>query len=102
MAKSPKAAEAAQALFCAVVDYEGKVIKPIPQNYRSFMNQYKGTLKKVGRKVITPGVTNKTIDDLLIKDEDWYKSSVNIANKLFEETKKIAKKNSSKNKTQGN
>ena len=101
MAKSPKAAEAAQALFCAVVDYEGKVIKPIPQNYRSFMNQYKGTLKKVGRKVITPGVTNKTIDDLLIKDEDWYKSSVNIANKLFEETKKIAKKTHQRIKPKG-
>ena len=84
MAKSPKAAEAAQALFCAVVDYEGKIIKPIPQNYRSFMNDYGSTVKKVGRKVIIPGVTDKAIETLLIKDEEWYKSSVNIANKLFD------------------
>jgi len=101
MAKSPKAAEAAQALFCAVVDYEGKIIKPIPQNYRSFMNDYGSTVKKVGRKVIIPGVTDKAIETLLIKDEEWYKSSVNIANKLFEETEKIAKKTHQRIKPKG-
>ena len=35
MADSPKEAEAAQALFCAVVDYEGRKINPIPRNYRA-------------------------------------------------------------------
>ena len=101
MAKSPKAAEAAQALFCAVVDYEGKIIKPIPQNFLSFKKKYDSTIKKVRRKVVTPGVTSQSIEDLLIKDEEWYKSSVNIANKLLEETKKLAKKTYNKIKPKG-
>ena len=42
MADSPKEAEAAQALFCAVVDYEGKKIHPKPRNYRAFARTYEG------------------------------------------------------------
>ena len=36
MADSPKEAEAAQALFCAIVDYEGKLISPVPKDYQAF------------------------------------------------------------------
>ena len=40
MADSPKEAEAAQALFCAIVDYEGKKISPIPNNYIAFRSRF--------------------------------------------------------------
>ena len=66
MAASPKAAEAAQALFSAIVDYQGKKINPIPNNYRSFKKIYEPIMKRVRRKVVTPGVTLDAIDAFLI------------------------------------
>ena len=50
MADSPKEAEAAQALFCAVVDYEGKKISPIPGDYDAFKMKNKKTIKKPSHK----------------------------------------------------
>ena len=44
MADSPKEAEAAQALFCAVVDYEGKKIHPKLRNYSAFVRTYERTI----------------------------------------------------------
>ena len=90
MADSPKEAEAAQALFCAVVDYEGKKISPIPPDYDSFYEKYERTINRVRRKVVTPGVSLANIDNFLTDDLDWYNSSVNVANILFDETKRIA------------
>ena len=40
MADSPKQAEAAQALFSAIVDYLGKPI-PMLENYNKFKKEYK-------------------------------------------------------------
>ena len=92
MADSPKWAEAAQAIFCAVLDYEGKPFDPKPRNYKAFKRQYGKQMKAVDRNVKHPGVSLSTIEQNLTKDQDWYDSSINIANKVFTETKNIARK----------
>lgn len=101
MADSPKEAEAAQALFCAVVDYEGKQISPKPRNFLAFKDKYRLTIQKVRRKVVTPGVTIDGIERFLTRDQEWYDSSVNIANKLLTETRKIARNTYNKIKPSG-
>ena len=91
MADSPKEAEAAQALFCAVVDYEGKKISPVPPNYEAFLRTYEKTISRVRRKVVTPGISLDQIGRLLnVHRNRWYDSSVNIANQLFEDTEGLA------------
>ena len=92
MADSPKWAEAAQAIFCAVLDYEGKPFDPKPRNYTAFKRKYGKQMKAVDRNVKHPGVSLSTIEQNLTKDQDWYDSSINIANKVFTETKNIARK----------
>lgn len=91
MADSPKEAEAAQALFCAIVDVTNK---PIPLSYKTYA-QYKIENKDDINRAIkiteTPGVSLSQIEKFLEKDSDWFTSSVNIANKLLEKTEKIAK-----------
>ena len=102
MADSPKEAEAAQALFCAVVDYEGKKISPIPGNYIAFKKKYEKTMQRVRRKVITPGISLSSIENLLLDNRNqWYDSSVNIANQLFDDTKRLAKKTHNRIKPAG-
>ena len=102
MADSPKEAEAAQALFCAVVDYEGKKINPVPSDYTAFKEKYQRTMDRVKRKVKYPGVSLTRIETLLNANSNgWYNSSINIANKLFEETKRIARKTHNKIKPPG-
>jgi len=101
MADSPKWAEAAQAIFCAVVDYEGRTLDPPPPNYLAFKQQYGKTMTKVERHVKHPGVSVNTIETNLTKDKDWYDSSINIANKLFTETKNIARKTHNRIKPKG-
>ena len=101
MADSPKEAEAAQALFCAVVDYEGKKIHPKPRNYRAFARTYERTIQRVRRKVVTPGVSIESMGRFLTEDQDWYDSSVNIANHLLDKTEEIAKNTYNKIKPKG-
>ena len=97
MADSPKEAEAAQALFCAIVDYEGKKISPIPNNYIAFRSRYGKVMNRIRRKVITPGIPMQRIENLLLDENNgWYESSVNIANKLFDDIKKLSKKTHNK------
>tara|TARA_Y100000592_G_C5438664_1_gene302145 strand:- start:56 stop:1444 length:1389 start_codon:yes stop_codon:yes gene_type:complete len=100
MADSPKQAEAAQALFSAIVDLKGSPLPNIP-NYLSFKQRYKSEIKKVSRKVITPGVSLNSIEDLLNSDNEWFLSSVNIANKLLFETRKLARATHNKIKPKG-
>ena len=86
MADSPKEAEAAQALFCAIVDYEGKLISPVPKDYQAFKKKYSKSINAVKSKVKTPGINLTRIESLLnVSKNKWYHSSVNIANKLFED-----------------
>lgn len=90
---SPKEGEAAQALFCAVVDYEGKKIDSDKvSNYDEFKKVYKNAISRVKNKVIHRGITESNIAKLLNKHQNgWYDSSVNIANQLFDDVKKISK-----------
>ena len=102
MADSPKEAEAAQALFCAVVDYEGKEIDPIPENYAAFKEKYETTMNMVSTKVKTPGIGLSQIEKLLSDESNkWYDSSVNIANELFAEASRISKKTHNRIKPKG-
>ena len=101
MADSPKWAEAAQALFSAVLDYEGKTFDPKPRNYAAFKKAYGKQMKAVDRHVKHPGVTIAQIEQHLTRDQDWYDSSINIANKIFTETKNIARKTHNRIKPAG-
>lgn len=92
MADSPKEGEAAQALFCAIVDLKGKLLPTNIPNYIVFKQTYRREINMVRRKVVTPGVSESGIERLLLKDNDWFLSSVNIANKIFTETKRLAAK----------
>ena len=100
MADSPKEGEAAQALFCAIVDLKGTPFPPIP-NYIVFKQNYRREINTVRRKVVTPGVTESGIEQLLLRDNDWFLSSINIANKIFTETKRLAAKTHQKIKPPG-
>ena len=101
MADSPKQAEAAQALFSAIVDYRGAPIREDIPNYTVFSQTYKKEIRAVSRKVVTPGVSSASIEQLLNKDKDWFKSSINIANKLFSDTAKLSKKTHGRIKPKG-
>jgi hypothetical protein len=101
MADSPKQAEAAQALFSAIVDLKGAPIPRSIPNYSIFKEKYKKEIQIVSRKVITPGVSLNDIENFLVKDQDWYKSSINIANRLLVATKKLSKKTYNKIKPKG-
>mgnify|MGYP001292851702 FL=1 len=100
MADSPKEGEAAQALFCAIVDLKGTPFPPIP-NYIVFKQNYRREINTVRRKVVTPGVSESGIEQLLLRDNDWFLSSINIANKIFTETKRLAAKTHQKIKPPG-
>ena len=100
MADSPKQAEAAQALFCALVDLKGG---PLPRlaNFEVFQERFKKDIQTVSRKVITPGVPYSSIEKFLIKNPDWYNSSINIANRLLIATKTLSRKTYNKIKPKG-
>ncbi len=100
MADSPKAAEAAQALFSALVDYKGGPLPRVP-NYIIFKNRFDREIKAVRRKVITPGVNLNEIENLLTEDQEWFQSSVNIANRLLIATKKLSRKTFNRIKPKG-
>ena len=101
MADSPKEGEAAQALFCAIVDLKGAPFPSNIPNYIVFKQKYKREINTVRRKVVTPGVTESGIEKLLLKDNDWFLSSINIANKILKETKRLAAKTHQKIKPPG-
>lgn len=96
MADSPKAAEAAQALFCAMADYIGaatidrKFDLKTYSNYPNFKAEYEKLITdSFKNRINVPGVSLKEIEDLLLSDNDWYKSSVNISVKLIKEVSDI-------------
>lgn len=97
--------ESAQALFCAVVDYLGKPIADSkrPPDYAAFKEQYGSVIKSVERKVRTGAVTTKNIEDFLKKpkNQEWYDSSVNVANELFRASVTISRKTFNKIKPKG-
>ena len=99
--------ESAQALFCAVVDYLGKPIidSKRPPDYKSFKNSkvYGPVINRVKHKVRTGAVTIKNIEDFLTipKNQEWYDSSINVANELFRASKTISRKTFNKIKPPG-
>jgi hypothetical protein len=67
----------------------------------NFREKYKKEIRTVSRKVITPGVSLNDIEKFLIKDNDWFLSSINIANKLLDVTKTLSRKTYNKIKPKG-
>ena len=57
-------------------------------NYIVFKQKFSREINAVRRKVVIPGVTESGIEKLLLKDNEWFLSSVNIANKILKETKR--------------
>jgi len=88
-----KAFESAQALFCAMADFLGKEKSKKVLNYETYetygqFKSEKGNEKLINdsyNKLKTTGVSLELIEKILIKDVDWYKSSVNIAVQLIED-----------------
>ena len=103
MADSPKLSESSQALFCAVVDYLGKPIngRDRPANYPAFQKKYGNIVDRVKSKVKTGSVSVTSIEKYLTENKDWYDSSINIANQLFNATKKISRKTYNRIKPKG-
>ena len=97
--------ESAQALFCAVVDYLGKPIKgkDRPATYKDFSKTYGPVINKVKHRLKTGSVTIKNIEDFLTipKNQEWYDSSINVANQLFLTSRIISRKTYNKIKPAG-
>ena len=94
-----KAFESAQALFCAMADYLGTEKSKKVLNYKTYETYGQFKSEKDNEKLIsdsynklkTTGVSLELIEKILIKDVDWYKSSVNIAVKLIDDISEIDK-----------
>ena len=94
-----KAFESAQALFCAMADFLGKEKSKKVLNYKTYETYGQFKSEKDNEKLIndsynklkTTGVSLDLIEKILIKDVDWYKSSVNIAVKLIDDISEIDK-----------
>jgi len=92
-----KSFESAQALFCAMADYLGVTKSKDILNLETYKtySQFKDSNEKLisdsYNKLKTTGVSLELIEKILIKDADWYKSSVNIAVKLIEDIATIDK-----------
>jgi hypothetical protein len=96
MADRTAKAESSQALFCAIGDNLGtqiskKYLDIIEyKDYNSFKKALpKSIMKESFARIKTPGVSQTDIDNFLNDNNDWYKSSVNIAKKLIEDITKI-------------
>ena len=100
--------ESAQALFCAMADFLGSSKAKDVLNYEKYptyqdfkAGKYNGSfkisklIKDSFAKLRVTGVAleggRNSIEEILIRDNDWYKSSINIAVKLIEEINKIDK-----------
>jgi hypothetical protein len=99
MADSPKEGEAAQALFCAIADNQGKKLDILP-NYKAFKSIYQKDINAVKTKVIID-MNLSALETWLTKNDEWYKSSVAIANKLLDDLEHLAKKTYNKIKPKG-
>lgn len=95
MADSPKEAEAAQALFCAIADYLGKSKTNKELNlkkhktYLSFKKANKKAIDEAIKKIDLPSINIKQIEEYLKKDNGWYESSILIAVKIINDIASI-------------
>ena len=99
MADSPKEGEAAQALFCAIADNQGTKLELLP-NYKAFKIKYQKDIDAVKNKVKID-MTMTALETWLSNNDEWYKSSIAIANKLLVDLEKLAKKTYNKIKPKG-
>ena len=97
MADKTALAESSQALFCSISDNLGasnsnKILdlKVFP-TYVDFKSKNESLVEDSFKRIFTPGVTLKDIENFLISNVDWYKSSVLIAKKLIEDITNIDK-----------
>lgn len=96
-----KEGESAQALFCAIIDNQGKKLEILP-DYKTFKEKYQDDINAVKGKVdIDIPITS--LERFLLNDKniDWYKSSINTANKLFEDIEKLSASTANKIKPKG-
>jgi len=91
MKANTKEAEAAQAFFCALADENGKPLDKNIDNYKDFKEKYEKLYNAVKSKVETDKVSFSSIEQLLKKDNEWFLSSVKVANKFFEAASYITK-----------
>ena len=92
MADKTSLAESSQALFCAIADFLGerKSNQALDlskySTYVKFKAEFSESIINVAfKRITTPGVTLKDIDEYLTNDDSWYKSSVLIAKKLIKD-----------------
>jgi len=91
-----KAFESAQALFCAMADKLGVIKAKKTLNYetyktyKEFKSSNEGLIKESFEKVEATGISLQNMESILENDNDWYKSSINIAVKLIEDIEKIS------------
>jgi len=92
MADKTALAESSQALFCAVADFLGERKSDKLLDIKKYLT-FTDFKRAVGEQVIfkaekrirTPGVTLSDIEEFLLKNNDWYKSSTLIALKLVKD-----------------
>ena len=92
MADKTSIEESSQALFCAIADFLGerKSNQALDlskySTYVKFKAEFSESIINVAfKRITTPGVTLKDIDEYLTNDDSWYKSSVLIAKKLIKD-----------------
>ena len=92
MADKTALAESSQALFCAVADFLGerKSDKLLDiKKYLTFTDFKRAVgeqvISKAEKRIRTPGVSLSAIEEFLLKNNDWYKSSSLIALKLVKD-----------------
>ena len=92
MADKTALAESSQALFCAVADFLGerKSDKLLDiKKYLTFTDFKRAVgeqvISKAEKRISTPGVSLSDIEEFLLKNNDWYKSSSLIALKLVKD-----------------
>ena len=92
MADKTALAESSQALFCAVADFLGerKSDKLLDvKKYLTFTDFKRAVgeqvISKAEKRIRTPGVSLSDIEEFLLKNNDWYKSSSLIALKLVKD-----------------
>jgi len=95
MADKTALQESSQALFCAIADLLGQDesnrqldLKKF-SSYEDFKIKNEKLISNASSKIVSPGVSLKDIENFLIENEDWYKSSVLIANSLIKEISRI-------------
>lgn len=95
MADSPKQAEAAQALFCAIADYVGeKKIKTVLDlktypSYGLFKQVHSNLIDIAHQQLDTPQISLAEMEKFLVDKKDWYESSVLTAVKIIQDIAKI-------------